>query len=156
MILIFGFVILMLELTIFRGLMARFQPLPVILAAVGTSVIGYLVLRFQGRMAQARVQAMMQEGADPALVMEGILARSIGAILLLVPGFLSDFLGLTLLLPLTRPIWRLLLRKRFGQGGMGGMGGASPFGFPMPTDRGPAQQDPKDERVVDADFEVID
>jgi UPF0716 protein FxsA len=57
---------------------------------------------------------VLAEGKVPQReVIDGVLVIFGGA-LLLTPGFLSDFLGLILLLPPTRAIVRAVLVKRFG------------------------------------------
>lgn len=66
---------------------------------IGTAILGVILLRGGGAMllAQARVGQRGQSGVGQALV-SGVL-RAVAAILLIMPGFLTDFLGLLLLLP---------------------------------------------------------
>jgi UPF0716 protein FxsA len=79
---------------------------------VGDSVLGSMLMRSQGRAAWRRFNAATAEGRVPAReVLDGVLVIFGGA-LLLTPGFLSDVLGLLLLLPPTRAIVRGLLVRR--------------------------------------------
>ena len=87
--------------------------LPTIALLIADSVLGAALMRSQGRQAWLRFNAALAEGRAPGReVMDGALVIFGGA-LLLTPGFLSDFLGLILLLPPTRAIVRRLLVKRF-------------------------------------------
>ena len=70
--------------------------------------IGAWALRSQGRAAWRRLNAAMSAGRSPGReVLDGVLVL-IGGLLLIVPGFLSDLVGICALLPPTR----LLLRGR--------------------------------------------
>jgi UPF0716 protein FxsA len=71
-------------------------------------------MKSQGRAAWRRFQTALAEGRMPAReVLDGVLVIFGGA-LLLTPGFLTDFLGLVLLLPPTRAVVRQVLVRRFG------------------------------------------
>lgn len=80
-----------------------------LLVLLGTSVLGGVLLRSQGRrtisalrQAQAHQRSGGRELADGAL-------GGVGALLLVLPGFGSDLLGLLLVLPPTRALVRPLL-----------------------------------------------
>ncbi len=80
---------------------------------VADSVLGSLLMRSQGRATWRRFNTALQTGRVPANeVLDGGLVIFGGA-LLLTPGFATDLLGLTLLLPPTRAIVRRVLVKRF-------------------------------------------
>jgi UPF0716 protein FxsA len=88
-----------------------------LLATIGLlildSVLGAMLMRSQGRAAWMRFNRALAEGRVPGReVIDGALVIFGGA-LLLTPGFLSDFLGLILLLPPTRALVRRLLVARF-------------------------------------------
>jgi UPF0716 protein FxsA len=77
------------------------------------SVLGAMLMRSQGRAAWMRFNRALAEGRVPGReVIDGALVIFGGA-LLLTPGFLSDFLGLILLLPPTRALVRRALVTRF-------------------------------------------
>lgn len=88
--------------------------LPAIALLILDSVIGALLLRAQGRAAWRRFNRTLAEGRMPGReVIDGVLVIFGGA-LLLTPGFLTDILGLSLLLPPTRAVLRRVLVARFG------------------------------------------
>jgi UPF0716 protein FxsA len=69
---------------------------------LGTGFVGVTLLRMQGFKLLAQLQARMQRGEIPAMELVEGVALLIGGLLLLTPGFLTDTLGLLLLLPPTR------------------------------------------------------
>src|ERR671926_1748074 len=78
------------------------------------SLLGSWLMRHQGRSAWRRFNEAVAGGRVPAReVLDGALVIFGGA-LLLTPGFLTDILGLILLLPPTRAIVRTVLLRRFG------------------------------------------
>jgi len=88
--------------------------LPTIALLILDSVLGAMLMRSQGRAAWMRFNRALAEGRVPGReVIDGALVIFGGA-LLLTPGFLSDILGLILLLPPTRALVRRLLVARFG------------------------------------------
>ena len=88
--------------------------LPTIALLILDSILGAALMRQQGRAAWMRFNRALAEGRVPGReVIDGVLVIFGGA-LLLTPGFLSDVLGLILLLPPTRAIVRGVLVRRFG------------------------------------------
>jgi UPF0716 protein FxsA len=82
---------------------------------VADSLLGSLLMRSQGRQAWRRFQEAMRSGRMPAReVIDGALVIFGGAFLL-TPGFLSDVLGLLLLLPPSRAAIRRVLVRRLGR-----------------------------------------
>jgi UPF0716 protein FxsA len=87
--------------------------LPTIALLILDSVLGSMLLRHQGRAAYRRFDAALASGRAPGReVADGALIVFGGA-LLLTPGFLSDILGVLLLLPPTRAVIRALLLRHF-------------------------------------------
>jgi UPF0716 protein FxsA len=79
---------------------------------IADSVLGSLLMRAQGRVAWRRFNEAIAAGRVPAReVIDGVLVIFGGA-LLLTPGFISDVLGLLLLLPPTRAVLRSVLVRR--------------------------------------------
>jgi len=77
-----------------------------ILLLAADSVLGALLLRSQGRAVWRRFNAALQSGRMPHReVQDGVLVIFGGA-LLMTPGFLTDILGLLLLIPPTRAVIR--------------------------------------------------
>jgi UPF0716 protein FxsA len=89
--------------------------LPTIAILIADSIVGSVLLRAQGRGAWRRFQAALAEGRVPAReVLDGALVIFGGAFLI-TPGFISDALGLLLLLPPTRAIVRRMLVRVFSR-----------------------------------------
>jgi UPF0716 protein FxsA len=80
---------------------------------IADSLLGSALLRSQGRAAWRRFRAAVAEGRPPAReVIDGALIIFGGAFLI-TPGFVSDVVGVLLLLPPTRAAFRALLVRRF-------------------------------------------
>ena len=82
-----------------------------ILATLATSVLGWFLLARQGMRAIAdlRERARTRQGAGRALGDAGLVG--VGGLLMVLPGFLGDLLGLLCLLPGTRGLVRSLLGR---------------------------------------------
>jgi UPF0716 protein FxsA len=87
---------------------------------VGTGILGMLLAKQQGLAVLLKVRQQLSEGRMPAEPLLDGLFVLIGALLLLTPGLLTDFIGFCCLLPFTRRIFsnrlRILLLKMLGQG----------------------------------------
>lgn len=76
------------------------------------SVLGSALLRSQGRAVWRRFNETMAAGRVPHKELQHGIAVIFGGALLITPGFLTDILGLLLLLPPTRvAILRLVMRR---------------------------------------------
>jgi UPF0716 protein FxsA len=79
---------------------------------VADSILGSVLMRSQGRAAWRRFNEAVGSGRVPAReVLDGALVIFGGA-LLLTPGFITDILGLILLIPPTRALVRAVLARR--------------------------------------------
>src|ERR671935_53627 len=79
------------------------------------SLLGSLLLRSQGRAAWRRFNQTLAAGRPPAReVMDGGLIIFGGAFLI-TPGFITDILGVLLLFPPTRALFRRLLVRRYAR-----------------------------------------
>jgi UPF0716 protein FxsA len=82
---------------------------------VADSILGSILMRAQGRAAWRRFNETMRAGRVPAKeVLDGGLVM-FGGLLLLTPGFITDLLGLLLLVPPTRALVRRTLARRLQQ-----------------------------------------
>ncbi len=89
--------------------------LPTLVLLLAMSLLGATLLRHEGRGAWRRFnQAIGQRRFPGREVADGLLI-TIGGALLLTPGFITDAVGLLLLLPPTRAIARRLLRGYVGR-----------------------------------------
>ena len=86
-----------------------------ILLLAADSLLGSLLLRNQGRTVWGRFNAALAEGRMPHReVIDGVLVVFGGAFLI-TPGFLTDIVGLLLLIPPTRSLIRRLVVRRLGR-----------------------------------------
>jgi UPF0716 protein FxsA len=89
--------------------------LPTIALLAADSVLGSLLLRAQGRAVWRRFNETLAGGRMPHReVLDGVLVIFGGAFLI-TPGFLTDIVGLFLLLPPTRSLARTLVVRRLGR-----------------------------------------
>ncbi len=89
-----------------------------LLGAVGLAG-AYLSLA-EGRKVWNEAQKQMQLGQIPGLSLIEGFCVALGGALLLLPGFISDIVGVTLLIPFTRRYYRVFLLQwieRFMRGG---------------------------------------
>jgi UPF0716 protein FxsA len=78
-----------------------------------TGVVGAYLARIQGFLVLQQIQDNINKGVLPSLqLMDGLMIL-VGGIVLLTPGFITDTLGFLLLIPPTRALIRLWLRKKF-------------------------------------------
>lgn len=125
--------------------------LPTIGLLIVVSVAGAWLMKREGLGIWRRVTTDLEQGRVPtASVIDGFLVLFAGA-LMLTPGFLTDLVGVLLLVPPTRALVRAGLVRRYrsrltvGVAGFGPGGGTAAWGRPGSTWRGD---------VVDAD--VVD
>jgi UPF0716 protein FxsA len=89
--------------------------LPTIALLAIDSVLGSLLLRAQGRSVWRRFNETMASGRVPHReLIDGVLVVFGGAFLI-TPGFLTDIVGLLLLVPPTRSVIRRLVTRRLGR-----------------------------------------
>ncbi len=133
-----------------------------------TAVIGTFMLRQQGIATLNKAQQRMQSGEMPAQqLLEGLLLL-IGGVLLLTPGFITDFFGFCTLVPVSREF----LAKKLASRSManmnvfvGGAPGHSRAGTRRPADgsaqmNNSASKNPKagskEPNVIDGDYQRLD
>jgi UPF0716 protein FxsA len=86
-----------------------------ILLLAADSVLGSMLLRAQGRSVWRRFNETMSAGRVPHReLIDGVLVVFGGAFLI-TPGFLTDIVGLLLLLPPTRSVIRRVVARRLGR-----------------------------------------
>jgi UPF0716 protein FxsA len=125
---------------------------------VADSILGSLLMRSQGRAAWRRFAEATRTGRVPAReVLDGVLVIFGGA-LLLTPGFISDALGLLLLLPPTRAVVRGILVRRLAHRMAASLAAMPPDRFGAPRDRSaaPGGRFDVEGHAVDVDRDVLD
>ncbi len=96
-----------------------------ILLLLADSVLGAALLRAQGRGAWHRFASALHSGRVPSRELADGLLIVVGGALLLTPGFLTDVLGLLMLLPPTRALGRRLLERTIARRMMVGLAGGA-------------------------------
>ena len=81
--------------------------LPTIALVVLTATLGLSLLKRQGLSTLMRARRKMDEGSIPASELVSGVMIAVGGALLLTPGFVTDAIGFSLLIPQTRQ-WLLL------------------------------------------------
>ena len=111
---------------------------PTLSLVVFSAVAGVVLMRIQGFGVLARLRQSAQEGRAPGKELLDAAMILIAGILLLIPGFLTDIVGLALFLPPVRGfLWNRLMRNVV----VVDIGGRQPGGHPK---TGP-------ERTIDLD-----
>ena len=91
-----------LELFVFIEVGRTIGWLPAFVLLIGTSLFGIQTMRIEGRAAFARVSLAMSERHAPARAAIDSALGFLGALLLVIPGFVTDAIGVVLLLPASR------------------------------------------------------
>lgn len=117
------------EIAMFVALGSAVGVLLTLIGIFVTGMIGISLLRSQGRRITGALQAQLARGEAPVASLADGVSVLVGAILMLIPGYLTDAAGLVLFLPGIRTIVGALLLKRMTARGSFMMGGRMPFGF---------------------------
>ena len=80
-----------------------------ILLLIADSILGTWLIRREGGRAWAALRSALNSGQMPAKELADGALILIGGTLMLSPGFVTDLLGIVLILPLTRPLARRAL-----------------------------------------------
>ena len=89
--------------------------LPTVALVLLTALAGAHLARMQGLAVMMRIRENLAQGFMPAEeLLDGLLIFLAG-MTLLTPGFLTDIVGLLILLPATRNIFKRWLRKKFDE-----------------------------------------
>jgi UPF0716 protein FxsA len=121
----------LLELTVMIQVGTVIGALPTVILIVLTAMLGSSLVRRQGLKTLMEAQQRMQVGEMPARELMGGMMLALAGLLLIVPGFVTDLLGLLLLLPPLRS--RLADRLIKGVRVQGAMGGFQPQGPYSPS-----------------------
>ena len=129
-----------------------------------TAMIGVWLLRSQGRMIIATLQAQIARGEAPVASLAAGVSVMGGAVMMLIPGYITDGIGLVMFLPVIRTIIGAYLLKAITSRGHVMMRGGTGFGSAWqgmgsrergtgetPFQTGRHQSD--DDDVIEGDFE---
>jgi UPF0716 protein FxsA len=93
---------------------------PTLAILAADSLLGAWLMRSQGRAVWRRFNETLRAGQIPQReIIDGVLVIFGGAFLI-TPGFLTDIIGVCLLLPPTRALFRRAAERRIGARAMGG------------------------------------
>jgi len=101
----------LLEFYVLLEVGAAIGSISTIFIVVFTMVLGLLLMRHQGTYNVSRIKKSMDKGEVPALAMFESVFIFFAAVLLLIPGFITDGIGVLFLIT---PIRRLLLKRVMG------------------------------------------
>lgn len=85
---------------------------------IGTGFLGIALLQRQGLRSAERLRSQMDQMRDPLGVAGDGALRALAAILLILPGFLTDFLGAVLLIPPLRTAIIARVARKVGAASM--------------------------------------
>ena len=145
------------------ALVAIGSELGVLLTITGifvTALVGIWLLRNQGQAIMSSVQAQLARGTAPVASLADGISVMAGAVLMLIPGYLTDSIGLVMFLPVIRTLIGASLLKWLNRRGGFMMRGGMPFGtggsdFHWTNDnptRSKSYQTEEDD-VIEGDFE---
>ena len=80
-----------------------------------TGIVGAWAARTQGQQVWQALQKELQKGQLPAKELVSGLMVFVGGILLITPGFVTDFVGLSMVFPLTRNLIVYVVQERIRQ-----------------------------------------
>ncbi|MGF1732461.1 FxsA family protein [Photobacterium kasasachensis] len=163
-VLLFLFIVVpIIEIALFVQLGGFLGLWPTITLVLVTAVVGASLVRSQGIATLMSVQSRLQQGELPAQqIVEGVML-AVAGVLLLTPGFMTDALGMLVLLPAPRAMLAKQLMSRvkvqnMGSGFSAGFGGGQGFSGQGPFDHrsDSFNQRPSDGDVFDGEYERKD
>ena len=116
---------------------------PTLAGVLVTAIVGSLVLRYQGMAVFNDIRAQMAQGQMPARSLGDAALIGAGGLMLLLPGYFSDIIGILLLLPPVRSAIYAFLKSRIQVVSVGGAGFSRP---PRPKQPGVIDLDDTDYR----------
>ena len=129
-------------------------PLWTILLLVATSLIGAWLVRREGSKAFSALRQAVQSGRMPARELADGMLVLVGGVLLSGPGFVSDILGLLLVLPFTAGLGGPFVTDRGPGAGAGpgtGTGTAPGAGGPQGRARSSSSDEVIEGEIIDDD-----
>lgn len=127
-------VIPIMEIAVFIAVGKEIGLWPTLAMVLATAVMGSLLLRHQGFRLLGEIRSKMEAGALPGRALVHGVMLLLAGILLLTPGFVTDFCGFLLFIPPVRDwIWAAI-SKRIDIQFMGGSGNQTPNASPHGDD----------------------
>jgi UPF0716 protein FxsA len=115
-ILLILFIILpLIELYLLIEIGKYFGAFNTVFLVIGTGIVGAFLAKLEGLRVWHSIKKDLQQMKMPGdKLIDGLLIL-VGGVTLLTPGILTDILGLLLIFPLTRPIFKKFAKKHFGR-----------------------------------------
>lgn len=104
-----------LEIWLLLALGHHIGALPTLLLLVVEAGVGVWLLRREGRRARRALADAVRSGHMPVNEATDAALVLVGGVLLILPGLVTDLLGLVFLLPFTRPLARRLVQALIGR-----------------------------------------
>lgn len=125
---------------------------------VADSILGTWLIRREGGRAWTALRGALNTGTMPARELADGALILVGGTLMLSPGFVTDFLGILLILPVTRPVARRALTRVVSRKlmGAGAAAYAPPTGRRFGSDPRNAQRPHPDPGGPVVEGEVVD
>ncbi|NBI08174.1 FxsA family protein [Senegalia massiliensis] len=86
-----------------------------VLLVIFTGVVGAYLAKSQGRIIILRIRTDLNRGKMPANELINGLCVLVGGALLLTPGIITDIVGFSLVIPLTRTIFKKYIKNKFSE-----------------------------------------
>lgn len=125
---------------------------PTIALVIITAILGGVLLRMQGFAAMQRLQASVAEGGDPRGPLAHGVMILVAGLLMLTPGFFTDAVGFSLLIPPVRSALIAWIGPKLAARAVYMGPDGRPQGRPRPDQQRPDQ--PIDADYVDLDLEI--
>jgi UPF0716 protein FxsA len=103
----------LLELYILIKIGSHLGAFPTIALIIFSGLLGLLLARFEGLRTWHQIRQSLSQGIVPAEEMVDSILIFTGGVLFVIPGVITDFAALVLLIPFTRTIFKRWLRRRF-------------------------------------------
>ena len=107
--------LVVLELAVIAAVGEWIGALRTVLALVALSLLGMWMLRREGARTWRELRLATRSGQMPSTQIADAILVVVGGALLVAPGFVSDAVGLVLILPFTRPLARPVLAAAIGR-----------------------------------------
>lgn len=140
----------MLEIALFIEIGGWLGVWPTLAITIGTAVLGVLLVKLQGIQVLDDLRRSLEQAEDPAEPLAHGAMLLLAGVLLMLPGFFTDTLGLLLMIPplrlvLFRGLTRNVRVERFVM-----------HGTMRATPRGPQHEPHRPNIIIDGDFEEIE
>lgn len=115
-----GIALILLEIVVFGAVADEIGFFTALFLCFAAGAVGVVLVQRQGLDLLMRLRKSLDQGLMPMNEMFDAGCLMAAGILMLFPGFLSDVLGLALLLPFVRQQMRVVLARKYGKEEGGG------------------------------------